>query len=225
MRIIPSLGSKRFSHVFRLATYWVHCCSFYLFIGMTAWWTHHIKHPELIERYRSFEWKKTTYRNFLNRVLNQLYEKEKAIIDTCYTGKRKIKWTFDNNWRECTNCKEYKEWKLFAKMKSWIHWRAPNCLECRRDKKRAYREKTNYEKDHEYKERTRKLEIWSIIMITQEAEKDLLELWYIQKRKVINYKFKKWYTIQSEQTRKIRTIDTNDNKATNKNSLKFILYN
>ena len=32
--VIHSIGSKRFSHVFRLATYWVYCCSFYLFILM-----------------------------------------------------------------------------------------------------------------------------------------------------------------------------------------------
>lgn len=132
-----------------------------------------------------------------------------------------LKTSYDENGRVCTSCNQYKERQFYCKMSNGIKRKSPNCLECRNIKKRLYREKTKYTKDREYKKRIRRMDLWINIILLWEEKKDLEVYWKIQKRKVLNYKFKKWYTIKSNITWYYRCISL----GCNKNSVKYITDN
>jgi hypothetical protein len=101
------------------------------------------------------------------------------------------------------------------KNKSWHNFKDSICKECKNNNHREYR-KLNRHKDNEYKQKIRKLEINQIISFWKVIELNWLPR--EETRKVIDYKFKKWYTIQSQLTKLYKTLDTVE---WNKNYLKF----
>lgn len=107
-----------------------------------------MKYWEIIKYYRSYEWKKTNLANFYQRINKFWLTKEEAIKPL----HRHIKTKFTIDWRICTQCWVKKLWSDFAKDKTWLNKRSPNCLECRNKNKIEYRKsKEVNEKEKEYK--------------------------------------------------------------------------
>lgn len=187
---------------------------------MTAWWPHHVKHPDLVNYYRDYEWIKTTYTNFFSRIVKCWESKEEAIKLIRRVKKpRQIKWLINEQWRECIKCLEYKVRELYHRSTSWVYWRTSDCIECRNKAKREYRASTNYAKDKELKTKKRKLELWEKLSFHH----PIIVNW--NPREVIwevkEYKMKKWYLIYSQLLKQYKWLDTNDNHARNKNCKKF----
>lgn len=183
---------------------------------------HNLKHKELYARYTNYTWDKCKRSVFASRVTRYWYTKEKAIVKTRYD-----KWdngtqlrykiynsVVDDNGRVCRDCWEYKTWDKFCRSKNTRSWYTPNCYECRNKRKREYRLKTWNAKDREYKLKKRKLIIWEYIALLN----PWILNWMIRENsfKVIDYKNRKWYTIQSCLDWHIEKIDTNDNKGSKK---------
>ncbi len=156
------------------------------------------------EIFQNIQWDKCCYEHFLKNIRNWIDIKEAHKVIN------RNKTHIDEDWRVCVKCWEYKIWELYNTDRSnKTTWRQSKCRECAIKDKREYREKTNYLKDKEYKQKKRKLEIWQEIMI--------IDQWIPETYKVVKYKFKKWYMIQSTFTQYYKRIDTNDNKK----SIKF----
>lgn len=118
----------------------------------------------------------------------------------------------DDNGRVCSCCKQYKEWNEFSVDRSRFNsrWRSYDCLECRREKKRAYRQNWWYAKDHEYKYKKRHLEIGDQIYFNS-------EIW-----EVIDHKYN-WYIVKSIVNWDERRISTSDNHCRrNNNCIRFV---
>lgn len=185
---------------------------------MTAWWDNNIKYPDLVAYYRGYEWDKCKYTCFFARVIRWI-PNNKAILPESLRWKHNIKTKITNDWRVCTKCLEFKTRDKFSRAKSFKQWYSSQCLDCRNKTKRAYREKTNYSKDHEYKKLKRKLEIWQKIAFYDPVYVDGFPREDI--RIVRDYKFKRWYQIQSIHTKLYRRLDINDNVKANKNCTKY----
>lgn len=182
-----------------------------------------LKHKELYQWYQDYPYSiKATWVVFSQRVLRYWIPKERAIKrEQCMTMRR-IKTKYDDKWRICTHCWEYKLWSEFAKTRACKLWYTSDCKECRNKRKKEYRARPDTrDKELAYKKKVRTLEIWSYISFREPIEID----WMLREdiNKVISYKFKKWYKIQSVHTWEIRTLDTNDNKRTNQNSKYFYI--
>jgi len=107
--IIPSLGSKRFSHVFRLATYWVHCCSFYfksikmkkleswsdvLDVWVSKWAVYKNKKVNLPDRWIEYD----NWRVWLYHKQDTIYDSE--ILETIMTNIYEILYSPESNFFE-----------------------------------------------------------------------------------------------------------------------------
>ena len=188
------------------------------------WGIHNLKHPEIWKRYHDYKWLKSSYSVYFNRIIQRWYSKEEAIQPWSMKWKHLIKSFIDENWRQCTICREYKMRFEFAKNgKLGIHGRCWDCKACRKIAKAEYRKKTGGLVDKAYKQRVRNLELWTIVNFPTEMTKDLCELWKIQDRKVVARYFKKWHKLRSAQTWYYRWLDTNDNHKVNPNCIKFII--
>jgi len=187
---------------------------------MTAWWPNHIKHPELVNFYKNYEWIKTTYAIFFWRVMRGWESMEDAISFIRRVKKpRQIKWLIDDKWRECTRCLQYKERRLYHYSKTWPHQRTNDCIECRTKMKKEYRERTNGLKDKELRDRKRKLDIWDNLVFYD----PIIVNWNPREVvwEVIEYKKHKWYKIHSKLMNQYRWLDTNDNHGRNENCKRF----
>lgn len=176
---------------------------------MTSWWPNNIKHHKQLEYYHSYIWDKPSYSVFFARIHQQWLPYEEAIKTETLKWKHLIKTKIDENWRICTNCLKYKPRNEFSRTKIWLTKRTPDCLECRNKRKREYRERTQYKKDHEYKTKHRKLDIWTIIIMEKERYIDWIPR--EDRYEVIKYKFKQWYMIRSLIDWIYKWIDLNDN--------------
>lgn len=117
----------------------------------------------------------------------------------------------DDNGRVCSCCKQYKARDQFSVDRSRFNarQRSYDCLECRREKKKAYRLKTWYAKDHEYKYKKRHLEIGDQIYFNSEI------------REVIDHKYN-GYIVRSIIFWNERRISTSDNHyRRNNNCVRF----
>lgn len=176
------------------------------------------KYPELIAWYRDYEWEKCSYKNFFFRVVRYWYPKEKAIKKRSYKWSYMIKTEIRDEGRVCTNCLKFKLWSEFAKTKDTSTGRTSNCLSCRKEKSRRERAEGRT-KDSEYKKKRRMLKIWSYVAFLNPVIID----WAPREdtREVISYSFKKGYQIRSVHTGLYKTLDTNDNRKVNQNSVPF----
>lgn len=171
-----------------------------------------LKHKELWLRYQENKTiLSTSYANYINRILRYWQTKEDAIkIANNIKKPNAIKTMVDQNWRECTICRIYKDRWSYHNSKSWVYRKTNDCKECRNKKRQEYREKTNRIKDREYKKKTRTLEIWSTIALFN-------PIWINwvpreDKYKVLSYKKYKWYLLKSLHTWEETYKSISDNK-------------
>lgn len=181
----------------------------------------HLKHKKLNQWYwENKDRKSSSYPVFIERVLRFWRDKDRAIIRTHEIKKpTQVKWVINEQWRECTICNQYKLRSYYHKSVAWIYWHTNDCRECRNDRKREYRVKTNYTKDKEYKEKKRKLNIGDKIKLKEPVK--YLDTFIMPVWEVVKYEFKKWYTLYSPDYKIYKWLDTNDNKKINKNCVWF----
>ena len=110
---------------------------------MTAWWPHHIKHHKQLEFYHNYVWDKCSYSVFFARIHQQWLSYEEAIKPETLKWKHNIKTKYDEEWRVCVKCLEYKTRDKFHKNRVWLHNRTSDCINCRNKAKREYRKRTN----------------------------------------------------------------------------------
>lgn len=178
---------------------------------------HNVKHPDLVHWYRAYEWEKCKYSVFIGRVIRYWYPKERAISPITLL-RDNLKTEVRENGKICTVCGIFKLRDEFARTKATTTGRTSNCKACRNlAKKKARAEgRTN---DKEYKNKTRKLEIWSYIAFLNPVYIDWApreNVW-----EVVGYQFKKGYQLKSVHTGACRTLDTNDNKRVSQNCLPY----
>lgn len=187
---------------------------------MTAWWPHNVKYPDMLEYYKAYDWLKTKYANFFNRVIRCWQSRHDAIQLIKRVKKpNAVKWLIDERGRECTKCNIYKDRSCFGVNNKSPYRKTCECLECRRLMKKHYREKWGTQKDREFRLKKRKLEIWSLIafhdpIVVNWNPREII--WEVK-----DYKTKKWHLIYSQLLKQYRRLDTNDNHARNKNCKKF----
>ena len=179
---------------------------------------HNLKHKELYEWYNQQDNPKCKWTVFASRVVRYWYTKEDAInpkkLDRGKLGSdlrhKQYKSIVDSNGRVCRKCWEYKTFDKFHRTKASYSWYTSCCKECRNKQKAEYRARTWYAKDHEYKKKTRTLNVWEYIALDKPTMKDgiLRENTF----RIIDYKYKKWYTMESCLDWHIEKIDTWDNK-------------
>jgi len=178
-------------------------------------WAFHVKRSELLMRYRNYKKEKCKQSVFIARVTRYWYSKTKAIrLWDCRDWKHLLKSEIKEDWRVCVRCWQFKPWDLFSKDKQFRMWYTSDCKECRNKIHQEHRNKDHHSKDHEYKIRKRKLQIGDkIAFLKPIIIDDILreDVW-----KVICYQMKKWYTIESIYTKKIRQLDTWDNATSPK---------
>lgn len=153
-----------------------------------------IKHPELVEYYHSYQWDKAPYRDFFARVTRWCYSTEEAIRkDFKKPNPRNSE--YDDNGRICRDCNKYKPRSDYHNSKVWLNKRTQNCIECRNKNKQEYRQNNRRSKDHEYKQKKRKLEVWEIIA----TYNPIIYEWNPRENKlqVLHYRYKKWYYCKS----------------------------
>lgn len=179
---------------------------------------HNVKYPDLVHWYRSYEGAKCSYWVFYGRVVRYWYPKEKAISPITLlrdNNKTEVR----ENGRICTVCGVFKLRDEFARTKATTTGRTSNCKACRNEMKKSYREKNWYAKDKEYKQKTRKLEIWNYIAFLNPVYIDWAPRENV--REVVGYQFKKGYQLKSVHTGACRTLDTNDNRKVSQNCLPY----
>ena len=145
--------------------------------------------------YRNYNKSKTSFRLYMDRIRRGV-PKETAILKKTLKVTTKVL----SEWRECTDCKEFKYWNEFAKMKAWYMWKTPNCKECRNKRHREirlkewYREKEKkYKKQYNNSERWRQLNAsyylyWKLCKNNREILKKLWEYKPRQYNKILNSK-------------------------------------
>lgn len=175
----------------------------------------HIKNKELHERYTNYDTSgspKPKRPTFRDRVELYWYTKEEAINPQTdiWRAKRNKHIKRDENGRVCNACNEYKPRDEFSFNKVWFHQRNSSCKECKNKLHAEYRKRNWYAKDHEYKQKKRKLNIWDQIYFNS-------EIWEVQ-----SYKYNRWYTVKSIMSGTERRVDTWDNGIrVNRNCVKF----
>ncbi len=173
------------------------------------WWPRNLKHHNLNQFYHEYDWPKIWYSTYLWRVLRYWYDKEIAIQKYIkLIWKSLIKWEVTRDGRNCTKCGEYKLWLHFTKNKEWPKWYDSKCRNCKKILKKEYRDKTNRQKDNEYRKNKRKLEIWKYIHLW------IIQIdWVIQPmeyRKVVDKKKMQSYKLQSMTTWYFCRLDTTE---------------
>lgn len=155
----------------------------------------HVKYKEINDYYRGYNNPRVKYNTFLQRILYHGYtDREKAITEKKYTSRRKNKW-IDEDWRICTKCKQWKPREMFWFTKDTVCQMTSKCKECRNADHREQRKLTNYAADRQYKSKTRKLTIWEHIALQKPRYINWLPREDVYK--VVDYKYKKWYLLQS----------------------------
>lgn len=190
---------------------------------MPAWWRREsrIKYPELNKFYHEYtNYNKTSYVNFLWRVIKWWESFDTAILRWWRIKKpNMIKTKVQSDWRECTICKEFKLWSEYHKNKVWVLWYTSDCKECRNNRKKQYRSKTNYSKDKEYKAKRRTLIEWEIIVFRE----PVMFEWNPREDKytVLGYEYGKWYILQSHLTKNKIYMSSADNHSRKWSCRKF----
>ena len=172
---------------------------------MTAWWVKHLKHIELYKWYKKQPKPKCKRAKFCARVVRYGYDREKALTTANLQSEKMMKryWSeIREGGRVCNKCREYKLRDKFARSKVWVKGYTSICKECRNKKHQEYRMNWGYEKDHEYKRKTRKLKAYEKIV------------WNWEVYSVLGYTYKKWYRIGNKNG--IRYISLGDNKTSAK---------
>ena len=181
--------------------------------------TNALKNKELYERWLKQEWDKAKWSLFASRVLRYWYSREKALLN-----KRFDKWELwsqlrfkqyqsiiKEDWRVCTDCWKFKTRDKFCISRSASTWHTPNCYDCRNERKRQYRNEHGRAVDRAYKNYKRKLNIGDQIYFNSDI------------REVLDYKYRKWYTVKSILNWTERRISTSDNHYVRNNScVRFI---
>jgi len=154
-----------------------------------------VKYKEINDYRRNHADPKVCYATFRTRILVYKYtDREKAITEKLYTSRRKSHW-IDEDWRICTKCKQRKPREMFSYTKDSICWMTSKCKECRNAEHRELRKRQNYKADRDYKDRRRKLTIGEHIALQTPRYINWLPREDIYK--VVDYKYKKWYLLQS----------------------------
>jgi hypothetical protein len=192
-----------------------------LWLKNMRWWHRatNIKYPELLLFYKNYEGEKCKYSVFRSRAIRYGYSKEEAIQKVSYLWKHMIKGEIKEKGRNCTNCWIFKPRSEFSKDLSNKYRHTPDCKECRKRKKRAYREQNQRSKDKEYRLKKRKLQIGEYIAFLNPVLVEGIPREDV--REVVGYTFKKGYSIKSVHTWLERTLDTGDNQKVNKNCERF----
>ena len=121
----------------------------------------------------------------------------------------KIVIRYNDEWRICTKCWEYKLWDEFANSKTWFMGHTWKCKECRNRIHQEYRERTNRARDRQYKIEKRHLEIWDQIYFNS-------EIWEVKEKRY------NWYIVKSIMNWTERRISTSDNHyRRNNNCVRF----
>ena len=142
--------------------------------------------------YHSHQGPKPTYSAYYQRIKVRWMTPEEAIKPM-----NKSWHIIDEKGRECTRCKEYKEWDQFAKDKSSSTWHTPLCASCSSDRHRAYRSTwTGKIKTRNYK-----------IMYARDPEKRRLtnethRKYVASRREELLARKKEWYYQNKEKLRK-----------------------
>lgn len=173
-----------------------------------------LKHKELYERYNQQPWPKAKRSIFSYRVIRCWYDKIDALNPDSLLKQAKRKQfncTYDENWRVCTKCWEYKVWSEYAKNKVWVCGFTSKCKDCRNKYHQEYRDKTNRARDKQYKIEKRKLNIWDQVYFNSQI------------REVAEYKSNRWYKVVSIMTWEERRLSTSDNhNRPNTNCARFV---
>lgn len=113
-----------------------------------------------------------------------------------------------DEWRVCTDCWERKPRNKYSRRitKKAIK-RTPNCKVCRNKRKAMTRSKGENQ-DKTYKDRTRKLDIWTVIVFPKEITTDICNMIWWQVWIVVEYVYKKWYRLISSCTWFKRWLNT-----------------
>lgn len=174
----------------------------------------HVKYKEINDYYRAYSNPKVKYNTFLQRILYHWYtDREKAITEKKYEKRRNNHWIYEDG-RICKCCWKYKPRAEFHYTRASVCGMTSQCKECRNKYKAEYRAKTNHQKDREYKQRKRKLTIGEQIALVQPRYINWMPREDIYK--VVDYKYKKWYLLQSIIDQTYKWIDTWDNPKSKK---------
>lgn len=186
------------------------------------WWPNNIKHVDIHTFYHSYQWEKCSYQIYFSRVVRHWYSMQEAIKPWDLRWKHMIKWHIDENGRECSVCKQYKQRSEYNKSKSGIQWYMNLCRQCTIVKKTAYREQTNRAKDRAYKESKRKLQIWQKVALCKPIYVD----WYPREviREVMKYELKNGYLLYSPLLKQYTRLSTSDNHNHHQNRLSKRFY-
>lgn len=164
--------------------------------------TNNLKHKELYEWYTNQPEPKPKWSTFRARVTRYNLSKEYSIQNKLLMSdlkRKKYGCNITEVWRKCSRCWVFKEWDKFSRTPNWINWYTCNCKDCRNEMKRAYRERTNGQKDLEYREFKRHLKLWDQIYFSD-------DIW-----EVTEHIEHKWYIVRSILNWITRQISTSDN--------------
>lgn len=171
----------------------------------------HVKHPELIQFYHSFEWPKPGYVTFFTRVVRYGYPKDEAIS----TDFKKRNYITDNpqykDGRICTKCNIYKPRSDFSKDLASKTKHTTKCKVCANIVYAEYRKSWLYERDREYKKKIRTLYMWELVYF-DDYHNTLATAGQLEYREVIDKKPRQWYKIKSTVTWHYKSLDTSNTK-------------
>lgn len=177
----------------------------------------HVKHHELLEFWYSYPGPKCKYLTYLNRATRYWYSKEEAIHIDPKPMWQIVQSRHDEFGRVCMKCGTYRLYDQFHRRnhRSWHMNYSSQCKICRNTQRQETRKITNYAKDKEYRDRTRKLEIWQIIVLWLLKDSNWMVYWE-DKWKVLWYQKRKWYLIKNVVTWAEKRIDTGNNPNSTK---------
>ena len=173
-----------------------------------------VKYKELNDFYRNHTDPKVLYNTFKTRILTYKYtDREKAITEKLYTSRRQNKW-IDEDGRICTKCKQRKPRNMFAYTKATVCHMTSKCKECRNAEHRELRKRQWWLVDKARKDKQRKLIIGEKIALAQPRYINWLPREDIYQ--VVDYKYKRWYLLQSTIDWIYTWIDTWNNPKSKK---------
>lgn len=153
------------------------------------------KYKELREYYDNCKSLKPPYPLFRRRCLDSNILREEAIRPVKFIGKSNIKTEYNNEWRVCTKCKQFKTRSNFYYQKNSLLSKTSCCKQCFWSKKMS---KENQEFLNKRRIDQCNLSIWDIIHFNEiSLGKDWCVLGWVEKWKIASRSARGTYTIMS----------------------------
>lgn len=118
-----------------------------------------LKYKQEYEKWYYMKWKNKPKRNTVYQRLKKWWAVDEAL--KCQNSTKKRLKIDTQNWRQCSECFEYKSWANFAKDKTNSYGRTVNCKQCRNIRKHKLRQDTKFkQKENQKKREYRRTERW-----------------------------------------------------------------